>query len=204
MEELFLSNAIPKRGCWSYLTEIRNIYHTSDVSFPVIAIKYDKHPLFGPACDENNPSTTRRKNCFFLGLKSVDHFFWHHMMKIHLPNMYMIFECHTVENKYVALFYNTPKLSTFRIISDSLKLFAPNSLGPFQLLHFLLFFWLWSRSISSHSLLYSNLVWNFLTFFVPRTVMVVKLNQNYLEPSKGAFWYLLRFQIHCQCIRRLD
>ena len=54
--------------------------------------------------------------------------------------MYMIFECHTVENKYVALFYNTPKLSTFRIISDSLKLFAPNSLGPFQLLHFLLFF----------------------------------------------------------------
>ena len=63
-----------------------------------------------------------------------------HMMKIHLPNMYMIFECHTVENKYVALFYNTPKLSTFRIISDSLKLFAPNSLGPFQLLHFLLFF----------------------------------------------------------------
>ena len=63
-----------------------------------------------------------------------------HMIKIHLPNMYMIFECHTVENKYVALFYNTPKLSTFRIISDSLKLFAPNSLGPFQLLHFLLFF----------------------------------------------------------------
>ena len=63
-----------------------------------------------------------------------------HMMKIHLPNMYIIFECHTVENKYVALFYNTPKLSTFRIISDSLKLFAPNSLGPFQLLHFLLFF----------------------------------------------------------------
>ena len=54
--------------------------------------------------------------------------------------MYMIFECHTVENKYVALFYNTPKLSTFRIISDSLKLFAPNSLGPFQLLHFLLSF----------------------------------------------------------------
>ena len=63
-----------------------------------------------------------------------------HMIKIHLPNMYMIFECHTVENKYVALFYNTPKLSTFRIISESLKLFAPNSLGPFQLLHFLLFF----------------------------------------------------------------
>ena len=33
VEGLFLSNAGPKRGCWSYLTEIRDIYHTSDVSF---------------------------------------------------------------------------------------------------------------------------------------------------------------------------
>ena len=48
------------------------------------------------------------------------------------------------ENKFVHLFYNTPKLfDTFRIISDPLKPFAPNSLGPLQLLqkHFLLFFW---------------------------------------------------------------
>ena len=75
MEGLFLSNAGPKRGCWSYLTEIRDIYHTSDVSFPIIAIRYDKHPLFGPALDRNNPSTTRRKTGFFFGLKSVDLFF---------------------------------------------------------------------------------------------------------------------------------
>ena len=34
--------------------------------------------------------------------------------------------------------------------------------------------------------------------------MVVKLNPKYLEIPKEAIWYLLRFQIHCQCIRRLD
>ena len=103
-----------------------------------------------------------------------------HMMKIHLPHMYMIFvECHRKQLCFSILQY-PQAFNTFRIISDSLKPFTPNSLGPFQLLqrHFLLFFWLWSRSISSHSLLYSNLVWNFLTFFVPRPVMVVKLNHN--------------------------
>ena len=46
VEGLFLSNAGPKRGCLSYLTEIRAIRHTSDVSFLIIAIRYDKHPLF--------------------------------------------------------------------------------------------------------------------------------------------------------------
>ena len=34
--------------------------------------------------------------------------------------------------------------------------------------------------------------------------MVVKLNPKYLKIPKDAIWYLLRFQIHCQCIRRLD
>ena len=65
VEGLFLSNAGPKRGCWSYLTEIREIYHTSDVSFFIIAIRYDKHPLFGPALDKKKHSTTRRKHWFF-------------------------------------------------------------------------------------------------------------------------------------------
>ena len=74
VEGLFLSNAGPKRGCQSYLTEIRKIYHTSNVSFPIIAIRYDKHPLFGPALDKHNPSTTRRKSMFSFGLKSVDFF----------------------------------------------------------------------------------------------------------------------------------
>ena len=65
------------------------------------------------------------------------------------------------ENNSVHLFYNNPKFfNTFRIISDPLEPFAPNSLVPFQLLqrHFLLFFWLRSRSISSLLLLFSNLV----------------------------------------------
>ena len=80
MEGLFLSDAGPKRGCLSYLSEIRAICHTSDVSFLIIAIRYDKHPLFGPALDKNKHSTTRRKPWFFSGLKSVDLFFQHHMM----------------------------------------------------------------------------------------------------------------------------
>ena len=37
VEGLFLSNAGPKRGCWQYLTEIREIHHTSDVSFPIVS-----------------------------------------------------------------------------------------------------------------------------------------------------------------------
>ena len=65
VEGLFLSHAGPKRGCWSYLSEIRDICHTSDVSFHIIAIRYDEYPLFGPALDKNNPSTTRRKSSFF-------------------------------------------------------------------------------------------------------------------------------------------
>ena len=48
LEGLFLSNARLKRGCWSYLIEIRGICHTSYVSFPIVAIRYDEHPLFGP------------------------------------------------------------------------------------------------------------------------------------------------------------
>ena len=34
----------------------------------VIFIRYDKHPLLGPALDKNKPSTTRPKKCFFLHL----------------------------------------------------------------------------------------------------------------------------------------
>ena len=75
VECLFLSDAGPKRGFLSYLTEMRVIFHTSDVSFLIIDIRYDKHPLFGPASSKNKPSTTRRKPWFFSGLKSVDLFF---------------------------------------------------------------------------------------------------------------------------------
>ena len=66
-----------------------------------------------------------------------------HMVKLHLPHMYMIFVDNFKENSNPHLFYNTPELfNTFGIIRDPLKPFASNSLGPFQLLqrHFLLFF----------------------------------------------------------------
>ena len=74
MEGLFLSHAGPKRGCLSYLTNIREICYTSDVYLLIITIRYDKHPLFGPALDKNKHSITRRKQWFFFGLKWVDLF----------------------------------------------------------------------------------------------------------------------------------
>ena len=61
MEGLFWSDAGPKRGCLSYLTEIRAICHTSDVSFLIIVIRYDKHPFFGPALDKNNLASGQLK-----------------------------------------------------------------------------------------------------------------------------------------------
>ena len=75
VEGLFLSKAGPKRGCLSYLIEIIAILHTSDVCFPIITIRYDKHPLFGPAIDKNKPSTTRPDQCFFW-TKISPPFFW--------------------------------------------------------------------------------------------------------------------------------
>ena len=36
------------------------------VKIALIFIRYDKHPLFGPALDKNKPSTTRRKHWFFI------------------------------------------------------------------------------------------------------------------------------------------
>ena len=58
VEGLFLSNAGPKRGCLSYLIEIREIFHISDVYFLTISIRYDKHILFGPAFVKMKHSTT--------------------------------------------------------------------------------------------------------------------------------------------------
>ena len=66
VECLFLSTAGPKRGCSSNLIVIIG-KQTSDVwIFALISIRYDKHPLFGPAVDRNKPSTTRPDQCFFL------------------------------------------------------------------------------------------------------------------------------------------
>ena len=66
-----------------------------------------------------------------------------HMLKLHLPHMYMIFVDNSKENNNTNLLYNDPEvLNTFRIIHELLKPFSSNSLGSFQLLqrHILLFF----------------------------------------------------------------
>ena len=73
VEALFLSHARPKRKCLSYLSIIREICHISTFVL-VIAIRYDKHPLFAPALYKNKHSTTRRKHYFF-GLRAML-FFW--------------------------------------------------------------------------------------------------------------------------------
>ena len=65
VEGSFLSKAGPKRGCFSYLITISVILYKPDVSFFIIAIRYDNHPLFGPAVDKSKPSTARPKIFFF-------------------------------------------------------------------------------------------------------------------------------------------
>ena len=64
-EGLFLSKVGPKRRCLSYLIEIRAIFHISDFYFLIISIRYDRHPLFGPAFIKMKHSTTRPNQCFF-------------------------------------------------------------------------------------------------------------------------------------------
>ena len=66
VECLFLSKAGPKSGCLSYLIAIIKKETSGMQKIALISIRYDKHPLFGPALDKNKPSTTRRKHCFFL------------------------------------------------------------------------------------------------------------------------------------------
>ena len=67
-----------KKGCLSYLPEIRASLHISNVCFLIIAIRYAEHPFFGLALDKNKPSTTRPKQEVFCTPKlvlSVDLFF---------------------------------------------------------------------------------------------------------------------------------
>ena len=78
VEGSFLSKAGPKSGCFLYLITSRIILHKSDVSFLIIAIRYDDHPLFGPALDENKPSIARPKQGFFLDKNQLTFFLASH------------------------------------------------------------------------------------------------------------------------------
>ena len=65
-----------------------------------------------------------------------------HMVKLHLPHMYMIFMGNFKENNNSNLFYDTRDLfNTFGVIRIPLEPFISNSLGTSQFLqrHFLLF-----------------------------------------------------------------
>ena len=64
VEGLFLSKAGPKRGWLSYLIAIIR-KETSDLwRITLNVIRYEKYPLFGPALDKKEPSTTRPKQGF--------------------------------------------------------------------------------------------------------------------------------------------
>ena len=65
VECLFLSKAVPKTGCLSYLIAIMRKYTLDLWKTYLVFIRYDKHPLFGPMWDKNKPSTTSRKHWFY-------------------------------------------------------------------------------------------------------------------------------------------
>ena len=65
VECLFLSTAGPKRGSSLYLIVIIRKEKSDVWIFALFSIRYDKHPLFGPAVDKNKHSTTRPDQCFF-------------------------------------------------------------------------------------------------------------------------------------------
>ena len=67
VEGLFLSTAGPKRGWLSYLIAIMKKETSGLYRITLIAIRYEKHPLFDPALDRNKHSTARpKKGSFFL------------------------------------------------------------------------------------------------------------------------------------------
>ena len=80
VECLFFSPAGPKKECLSYWIGIRAIIYTSDVGLPIIIIRYEEHPLFGPAVDKNKPSTTRPDQCFFLDKNQLTFFLASHIV----------------------------------------------------------------------------------------------------------------------------
>ena len=64
MEGLFLSKAGPKSVCSSYLIAIIRKQSSDMCKIALISVRYDKHPLFGPAFIKIKPSTTRPKQGF--------------------------------------------------------------------------------------------------------------------------------------------
>ena len=72
VEGLLLPTAGPKRGWLSYLIAIIKKETSGLCRITLIVIRYEKHPLFGPALDKNEPSTARpKKGSFFCTAKVI-------------------------------------------------------------------------------------------------------------------------------------
>ena len=71
VECLFLIKARPTKDCLPYLIAIIKKETSGLCRITLIAIRYEKHPLFGPALDRNEHSTARPKkgSFFFAQLK---------------------------------------------------------------------------------------------------------------------------------------
>ena len=76
VEGLLLSKAGPKRGCSSYLIGIIRKQTSDMCKLALMFVRYDKHPLFGPAFIKIKHSTTRPKQGFFFCTKISSPFFF--------------------------------------------------------------------------------------------------------------------------------
>ena len=126
-----------------------------------------------------------------------------HIVKLHLPHIYMIFVDNFKENNNPNLHYNSHEVSnTFGMIHELLKPFASNSSRPFQLLqkHFQILFLALTSEDSKSSAPCGESYNQRSQHFVSRIIMVVELSQNFFLLLKEIFADLLCFQIHSQCI----
>ena len=130
------------------------------------------------------------------------------MVKVHLPPMYMLLLI--VSKEKIISIYSTISPNFSILLGSYVTFSSPSRRIVWVRSNFfkdtICFFVALTAKHpeSSATFRQSDIIINFLTILVPLPIMAVELNQNYLEIPKEAIWYVLRFQIHCQCIRRLD
>ena len=88
VEGLFLSRAVPKRECLSYLIMIirKQMSHTYEIA--LISAKYDIHHLLGPSFIKLKHSTTRSKQALSFAQKFVYLFSSIIKLKVVIPSFY--------------------------------------------------------------------------------------------------------------------
>ena len=120
------------------------------------------------------PGPLSGRTAFCIGIGNITFI---HMAKLHLPNMYMNFVDNFKENNDRNPFDDTPNFFTvsgsYATLSSSLPRILWDRSNFFRVTF--CFFCVFDRRASRKSEI------NVPTIFVPRPMMVVELNQNYLE-----------------------